>query len=236
MGDEGYVAALIGPGTPVVDALAHRLIPVTGPPIIGWLVSRTGGWPPAWWMSCAGRSAQPAVERAPPGDRVRTQCSAREDADCEPESAVLPARSLGRCDRLPRLGSLRRNSGRTCSATYAKAFPAGCFSPWFPAVAKGSRSSGHECPRLRAGKNRLHLDLRTVDLAGEVDERDSRRHHAVPPAPVALSRHRAGTADPRQRNWRYRPVPRDVGYARLSSSTGMVRTPAVCRAYSAKPG
>src|SRR6266851_4557513 len=29
---------------------------------------------------------------------------------------------------------------------------------------------------------------------------------------------------------------RDVGYARLSSSTGMVRTPAVWRAYSAKPG
>jgi hypothetical protein len=27
-----------------------------------------------------------------------------------------------------------------------------------------------------------------------------------------------------------------VGYARLSSSTGMVRTPAVWRAYSAKPG
>jgi len=30
--------------------------------------------------------------------------------------------------------------------------------------------------------------------------------------------------------------PRDVGYARVSSSTGMVRTPAVWRAYSAKPG
>jgi NADPH:quinone reductase-like Zn-dependent oxidoreductase len=29
---------------------------------------------------------------------------------------------------------------------------------------------------------------------------------------------------------------RGVGYARLSSSTGMVRTPAVWRAYSAKPG
>jgi len=29
---------------------------------------------------------------------------------------------------------------------------------------------------------------------------------------------------------------RDVGYARVSSSTGMVRTPAVWRAYSAKPG
>jgi hypothetical protein len=29
---------------------------------------------------------------------------------------------------------------------------------------------------------------------------------------------------------------RRVGYARLSSSTGMVRTPAVWRAYSAKPG
>ena len=28
----------------------------------------------------------------------------------------------------------------------------------------------------------------------------------------------------------------DVGYARVSSSTGMVRTPAVWRAYSAKPG
>jgi hypothetical protein len=32
-----------------------------------------------------------------------------------------------------------------------------------------------------------------------------------------------------------RPL-RGVGYARLSSSTGMVRTPAVWRAYSAKPG
>ena len=30
--------------------------------------------------------------------------------------------------------------------------------------------------------------------------------------------------------------PRDVGYALVSSSTGMVRTPAVWRAYSAKPG
>ena len=30
--------------------------------------------------------------------------------------------------------------------------------------------------------------------------------------------------------------PRDVGYARVSSSTGIVRTPAVWRAYSAKPG
>src|SRR5437016_3382233 len=29
---------------------------------------------------------------------------------------------------------------------------------------------------------------------------------------------------------------RGVGYARLSSSTGMVRTPAVWRVYSAKPG
>jgi hypothetical protein len=28
----------------------------------------------------------------------------------------------------------------------------------------------------------------------------------------------------------------DVGYARVSSSTGMVRTPAVWRSYSAKPG
>ncbi len=27
MGDEGDVAALIGPGTPVVDALGHRVIP-----------------------------------------------------------------------------------------------------------------------------------------------------------------------------------------------------------------
>src|SRR5260370_5318332 len=30
--------------------------------------------------------------------------------------------------------------------------------------------------------------------------------------------------------------PGGVGYARVSSSTGMVRTPAVWRAYSAKPG
>jgi hypothetical protein len=27
VGDEGHVAALIGPGTPVVDALGHRVIP-----------------------------------------------------------------------------------------------------------------------------------------------------------------------------------------------------------------
>jgi ABC-type multidrug transport system ATPase subunit len=32
------------------------------------------------------------------------------------------------------------------------------------------------------------------------------------------------------------PVLRDVGYARVSSSTGMMRTPAVWRAYSANPG
>jgi hypothetical protein len=35
------------------DATAVQRGSVTGPPIIGWLVSRTGSWQPAWWMSCA---------------------------------------------------------------------------------------------------------------------------------------------------------------------------------------
>jgi hypothetical protein len=55
------------------------------------------------------------------------------------------------------------------------------------------------------------------------------------PAPTGRGKPLAGTTDPRERNWHYRPVLRDVGYARVSSSTGMVRTPAVWRAYSAKP-
>jgi hypothetical protein len=56
------------------------------------------------------------------------------------------------------------------------------------------------------------------------------------PAPTGRGKPLAGTADPRERNWHCRSVLRDVGYARVSSSTGMVRTPAVWRAYSANPG
>jgi hypothetical protein len=133
------------------DATAVQRGSVTGPPIIGWLVSRTGSCQPAWWMSCAfaalgGLLSLPLSERRLETAFARS-APPREDEGCEPESAVLPAWSLGRCDRLLRLGPLRRNSGRTCSAMYAKAFPAGCFSSWFPAVAKGSRSSCNGVPR-----------------------------------------------------------------------------------------
>jgi hypothetical protein len=47
-----------------------------------------------------------------------------------------------------------------------------------------------------------------------------------------------GLASDDRRHGRAPPQPRptDVGYARSSSSTGMVRMPAVFRSYSAKPG
>jgi hypothetical protein len=87
----------------------------------------------------------------------------------------------------------------------------------------------------------LVVVLGVPELVGRCDlcgcpEDSAAETKAGRPAPTGRGKPLAGTADPRQRNWHYHSVLRDVGYARVSSSTGIVRTPAVWRAYSANPG
>jgi hypothetical protein len=47
--------------------------------------------------------------------------------------------------------------------------PNGLFQPLVPGSGQGIEILLQRVPEAKSGKNRLHLDLRTVDLAGEVE-------------------------------------------------------------------
>src|SRR5260370_21927458 len=47
--------------------------------------------------------------------------------------------------------------------------PSGLFQPLVPGSGQGIEILLQRVPEAKSGKNRLHLDLRTVDLAGEVE-------------------------------------------------------------------